>query len=134
MTVIGGACTIATSILPELCGAYEGIRMELYQSWDKLGRGISSLPFAQFAYDEWEITDIHQQIPVNATKKIVAGFDVKRYQSSSYSDATTNKIQTLVKSLDIIRCGFIYLLIQEKRRRVTRLHNRYQRVVGKLCI
>jgi len=132
-TVIGGACTIATSILPELLGTYEGIRMELYQSWDKLGRGISSLPFAQFAYDEWEVTDIHQQIPVNATKKIVAGFDVKRYQSFSYNDETKNKIQTLVKSLDIIRCGFIYLLIQEKEASCDEVAQ-YQRAVGKLCI
>ena len=107
--------------------------MELYQSWDKLGRGISSLPFAQFAYDEWEITDIHQQIPVNATKKIVAGFDIKRYQSSSYSEVTKNKIQTLVKSLDIIRCGFIYLLIQEKKASCNKVAQ-YQRAVGKLCI
>ena len=130
-TAIAGCFVFAWSLLPELLGTYEGIRTELFQAWLQLGRTTTNSPIAQFAVDEWEIRNIINDIPTSATKKILMTFDTKRYSSNTYNDKTKKKIQTLVKALDIVRCGFIILLIKEKAS--CDEMPQFQRAVGNLC-
>lgn len=132
-TAIAGAIIIFTCILPDLCGMYEGVRNSLYRSYGNLGRVISTLPFAQFAEEYWEISDIHQQIPSSAARNVVASFKKDRYKISSYSDTTKRKLQILVKATDFLRCAFVYLLIQEKKTSCDEVV-KLQQSVGSLCI
>ena len=132
-TAVAGAIVIFQCILSDLCGMYEGVRNSLYRSYGNLGRVISTLPFAQFAEEYWEISDIHQQIPSSATRNVVASFGKDRYKLSSYSDATRKKFQILVKATDFLRCAFVYLLIQEKKASCDEVL-KLQQSVGSLCI
>ena len=132
-TAIAGGLVFAWSILPEIIGGtYEGIRTELFQAWLQIGRGTKSLSIAQFAEeDDVEIHNIINEMPTNATKKILMTFDAKRYSSNTYNEKTKKKIQTLVRSLDILRCGFIILLMKEKLS--CDEIPKFQEAIGKLC-
>lgn len=131
---IAGGCVVVWSIVPELLGTYEGLRTDLFQSWNSVGHGISSSVLEGFDED-WEIVNnIHHADPTagaNATRKSLETISNAKIWSN-HNEETRNKIQILIKAIDMVRGAFTCIL-QEKKAVRDEIFQ-FQRAVGCACI